>query len=1457
MCAISRACIELCDPDNSKARDACGELLSTLAASRDFGTTFEHVLAPVVFRLAERPPQWRLLEDVCSLLQLLLERVGPDALPERKAANVFPLLCERVCGLLETVLSAGRSGGIEVVAVQLLRILKILLEKWSTHSARRSDISKMQTGFIAHLAVSLLSEEASREEQLLSAEVLQTLAEVESVDTLASFYPGVCTALAKVLLKRSHGQIGSRMVVASCSCFSAWLQAVLTNEINHHLLSSHPAFEAFELVSSSISEGLAQIFSLQSARCAQSLPSNTGAQLPGLGLARDETWLDETSSRTSQVLVAILRGEHSTATLWAEKASVRQAFLNLSMNAVRRCNRTLKEDALEACFENVFASLSDAMPAKTAAHAFLQESMLFQSQGQLVQSRLEEWLIKLFQELVPGPNREVADGALVPKRLARLDGLLQFLESVSGGGFHWTNSCIERLRGPILRACSVNAGELRQLLEDQRSLASMPGTAESRAEKFVQLFPYDVRDADQRYLSLEREDASTHHLHHLDVEVGEHFEHVTSDLPKESVQVKMWILRALYLADGREDLANGVRSMLGRLTRVIGAETLFTSIFEESNRPLGAVADDWQERGDALASETETQDSAVQRRTAAMVALAAFLDLQSAEQLEHGPPLVRSDAAKSLIPLWLVNHCLGIAISAREANMPPASPTNELVLHVLAAHLLMTSALRALARQDGRQVHRQVRHLLKPLLEDLGTRSFAISLASRGTLVLLYRLLVSKLLEEYADYLVGDICFQLRFEISEIERMEDCRHAKLPLLLDAVVQHASLEMIPFLADVVHTLMTGAFAKCKGSTGKGSTGKPAWILRCLAGIVQRLALVVCHNRLKRSEQGTKLPEPRAKCDQSESSAVAAFLSGGQQTWTSARRRDGFLLDDLGHFLDEDAYLENKEEIESGAVHLDRSEPSEQLQSMQRRIASSIVMWARHDLQSAIPMSRHLAHVAVVHGLTVLSTKVRDLLPHVHDIWQQLVPSFSQEVPTAAQADACILLKHVARLSGDFIRRRFMDDCWDSLWLRLRSANPVTQASASPGCSEFKMQCAALDVLAFLSGDSSLVQNISKHLLALAIKFLSPRVADRLKGIAWALVEQMVVVDPDLAWLFVQELRNPKPRSADWSGILLLDEVGATELLDEDTERLRGLVSQEDNKPWCPRVGLGAGGELWLSFMAGNSQTECCEPDARSDSEQCFYISDSELKFLQANVPRPKPKSGKDEGKDGSEKPGILGMPLGVALHPSLWAIFFAHIAFNYGVYYLTNWSPTYYSDVLGLKPEEAKYHLMAPYIMSLITTCLSPMLVKAVGKLGWDLLTMRRVFTAAGFISAGVALAPVHQLRGYNPWISTMLFSAANVFYGLTPNGFKANYLEITEQYIGVVSGYGNTLGTVASWVGPQFVAFLLQRFESWDNVMLSLAIMNVMASVNYIRSASVKPVEKLIESKKEDTKKID
>ena len=96
-------------------------------------------------------------------------------------------------------------------------------------------------------------------------------------------------------------------------------------------------------------------------------------------------------------------------------------------------------------------------------------------------------------------------------------------------------------------------------------------------------------------------------------------------------------------------------------------------------------------------------------------------------------------------------------------------------------------------------------------------------------------------------------------------------------------------------------------------------------------------------------------------------------------------------------------------------------------------------------------------------------------------------------------------------------------------------------------------------------------------------------------------------------------------------------------------------------------------------------------------------------------------------------------------------------------------------------------------------------------------------------------------------MSTFLFSLANCFFGLAPSGFKANYLDITEQYVGIISGYGNTLGTVASWAGPQLVAALLLRFNNWDLVLCCVAASNVAAAANYYRHSTVEVVERLVE----------
>ena len=91
-------------------------------------------------------------------------------------------------------------------------------------------------------------------------------------------------------------------------------------------------------------------------------------------------------------------------------------------------------------------------------------------------------------------------------------------------------------------------------------------------------------------------------------------------------------------------------------------------------------------------------------------------------------------------------------------------------------------------------------------------------------------------------------------------------------------------------------------------------------------------------------------------------------------------------------------------------------------------------------------------------------------------------------------------------------------------------------------------------------------------------------------------------------------------------------------------------------------------------------------ASASPSDCWYISKEEKAFLEKNVsasPRKKPasKAVTAEEEELSLFARIVGVPWNIARHPGLWAVFVSHMAFNFGAYYLTNWSPTYYKDVL--------------------------------------------------------------------------------------------------------------------------------------------------------------------------------
>ena len=189
-------------------------------------------------------------------------------------------------------------------------------------------------------------------------------------------------------------------------------------------------------------------------------------------------------------------------------------------------------------------------------------------------------------------------------------------------------------------------------------------------------------------------------------------------------------------------------------------------------------------------------------------------------------------------------------------------------------------------------------------------------------------------------------------------------------------------------------------------------------------------------------------------------------------------------------------------------------------------------------------------------------------------------------------------------------------------------------------------------------------------------------------------------------------------------------------------------------------------------------------AAETPRECWFIGTDELKYLEQHVPPPRskavqtPKGGAKSGAFGTPAPArraktgaagpdggggggggggddddddgafarLSGLPVRVAFHPGVWAVFLAHVAFNFGAYYMTNWNPTYYTEVLGLTAAQARVHLSMPHVSNLLVKALNPTLVRAAERRGFTLLGSRRLFTTVGFLCSAAVLLPVYQVE---------------------------------------------------------------------------------------------------------------
>ncbi len=263
-------------------------------------------------------------------------------------------------------------------------------------------------------------------------------------------------------------------------------------------------------------------------------------------------------------------------------------------------------------------------------------------------------------------------------------------------------------------------------------------------------------------------------------------------------------------------------------------------------------------------------------------------------------------------------------------------------------------------------------------------------------------------------------------------------------------------------------------------------------------------------------------------------------------------------------------------------------------------------------------------------------------------------------------------------------------------------------------------------------------------------------------------------------------------------------------------------------------------------------------AASRPTECGYISSDELRLLRT-----------EEGSAGAAggaaalaavKSADKGPPSAtntrrqnfaqpahrVLVHPAILAVFSCHMVYNLTTLSINSWMPSYYAEVLELPPDGARIHLTVPHLAAMVVKLGVAPLGTAVRARGVSLLGSRRLMCFAGYLGTAVPVLLVPALAQRPVWMTTACFSAALAGTGLHAEGFRANYLDVTRAHVGLVSGVGNCLSSVAAMVAPIIVGALVSAAGSWDPVWYCISAACLASAALFCTLSAATPVEELL-----------
>ena len=233
-------------------------------------------------------------------------------------------------------------------------------------------------------------------------------------------------------------------------------------------------------------------------------------------------------------------------------------------------------------------------------------------------------------------------------------------------------------------------------------------------------------------------------------------------------------------------------------------------------------------------------------------------------------------------------------------------------------------------------------------------------------------------------------------------------------------------------------------------------------------------------------------------------------------------------------------------------------------------------------------------------------------------------------------------------------------------------------------------------------------------------------------------------------------------------------------------------------------------------------------AASTPQEDVYISDEERAYIE------------ESAASGSS---AIAIPWRFLLtRTEVWAIILCHFCHNWSTFILLTWSPTYYSEVLGLDLRSSGVVSVLPWICMGVMANVGGWIADTAIAEGYSVTFVRKVMQTIGFLGPAVFLT---QLGDAESWpVAVGLMCCSQGLDAFSQSGLYSNHADIAPRYAGVLLGLSNTAGVLAGVASTWATGHILHDSGGdWNPVWESVIFFQLTGVLLWNTMASGKKIE--------------